>query len=279
MKITLIYPGIAQIGFDSFGRGTPTTDLMSLGLASLGAMIKANTQWVVDLIDLRKMKSWENFTREFDSRSSDVAGIYVNTVNFDFAMRCAQIAHQRGKIVIMGGPHATVAPTELLDSGTVDHLIVGEGEYAAVEVLEKLGHNSPVERVIRGENIGDLDQLPFPDRDLFDLKTRLDTSPGIFPFPHRYVGVIGSRGCSYNCGFCQPLERKIFGEKVRFRSVENVIKEIQFLKETFRPNFIMFQDDLLTQWKEWVINLCGEMRKVGIDWEGFPASTPWTRTL
>jgi hypothetical protein len=56
VKITLIYPGIAQIGFESFGRGTPTTDLMSLGLGYIGASIKRSSKNEVDLIDLRKLK-------------------------------------------------------------------------------------------------------------------------------------------------------------------------------------------------------------------------------
>ena len=100
MKITLIYPGIAQIGFKSFGRGTPTTNLMSLGLGYIGASIKANTNWDVDLVDLRKMNSWDDFTEELEKKSCDAVGIYVNTVNFDFAMTCAQIARKKRKIVI-----------------------------------------------------------------------------------------------------------------------------------------------------------------------------------
>ena len=268
MKITLIYPGIAQIGFKSFGRGTPTTNLMSLGLGYLGASIKKNTTWNVDLIDLRKMNNWENFTENLKQKSCDVVGIYVNTVNFDFATKCAEIAHKLGKIVIMGGPHAAWAPHELEEYNFVDHLITGEGEYTIVDVLEKLEKGSEITRVISGAQVEDLDQLPFPDRELFDIDDRLNNCKGIFPFPHRYLGIIGSRGCSYNCAFCQPLERKLFGRKVRFRSVKNIINEVAFLKKKYRAEFIMFQDDLLTQQKDWIIDLCSELKKLKIDWGG-----------
>jgi len=268
MKITLIYPALAQIGFNSFGRGTPTTNLMSLGLGLIGASIKKHTSWDVDLIDLRKVSGWDQFTNELIQKASDVVGIYVNTVNVDFAIHCAKIAHQNKKIVIMGGPHATLSPQELIDTGFVNHIIVGEGEITIVDMLEKIEAGSEIDTIVQGEKIENLDDLPFTDRNLFDFKGRLKRTTGIFPFPQRYVGVIGSRGCSYNCAFCQPLERKIFGNKVRFRSVENIIQEIKHLKDQYQVNFVMFQDDLLTQWKDWVMDLCGEMKKVDIAWGG-----------
>jgi radical SAM superfamily enzyme YgiQ (UPF0313 family) len=265
MKITLIYPGIAQIGFASFGRGTPTTNLMNLGLGYIGAMIKWNTNYEVDLIDLRKMKEWDDFTRELKERSCDIVGIYTNTVNFEYAMKCAEIASNMGKTVIAGGPHATLAPQELLNTGHVNHVITGEGELTIIDVLKSLNRGVSVDKVMQGKPVENLDALPFPDRELFDLEGSLKLS-GIFPYPHRYAGILASRGCYFNCSFCQPLERKLFGRRIKFRSIENVIKEVKFLKDRYRANFIMFQDDQLTQKKDWVIDLCAEMKMVKIDW-------------
>src|SRR3990172_7361564 len=109
MKISLVYPGIAQIGFKSFGKGTPTTNLMSLGLGYIAASIKKHTSYEVDLIDLRRLNGWDDFTVELNARSCDVVGIYTNTVNVEYAMKCAAIARQNKKIVICGGPHATLS--------------------------------------------------------------------------------------------------------------------------------------------------------------------------
>ena len=265
MKITLIYPGIAQIGFGSFGRGTPTTNLMNLGMGYLAACIKANGGHTVDLIDLRKLKGWDDFKRDLKERSPDIVGIYTNTVNFDFAMKCAEIAHGQGLTVLAGGPHATLDPRALLDTGHVNHVISGEGERSIVDVLDRLNRGLPVEAVVNGIAVDDLDSLPFPDRDLFDLEGALKL-PGIFPFPPRYVGVLASRGCSFNCSFCQPLERLIFGKKIKFRSVDNILREIRFLKDRYRADFIMFQDDQLTQNKKWLLDLCAELKTAGIRW-------------
>lgn len=265
MKITLIYPGLAQIGFSSFGRGTPTTNLMSLGLGYIGASIKKYTEFEVDAIDLRKLKDWDAVKRELGGRSSDMIGIYTNTVNFEYAMKCAEIAHNMGKTVIAGGPHATLAPRELLDTGNVDHIIVGEAEISIIDLLERLEKGFEAGKIIQGEPVEDLDDLPFPDRDLFDLKGRLEL-PGIFPYPPKYAGIVASRGCGFNCRFCQPLERKIFGKRLKFRSAENIIEEVLKLKEGYGVEFIMFQDDQLTQNRKWLLDLCGEIRKTGIRW-------------
>ncbi len=265
MKITLIYPGIAQIGFGSFGGGSPSTNLMNLGLGYLAASIKANSKHEVDLIDLRKLKGWDHFSRELGERSCDVVGIYTNTVNFEFAMKCAEISRAQGKRVIAGGPHATIAPEELLERGHVQHVITGEAEHTILEVLERLERGLSVERVTQGTLIEDLDSLPFPDRDLFDMDGALKLS-GIFPFPSRYVGVLASRGCYFNCAFCQPLEKKLFGKKIKFRSIDNVMREVRLLRERYRANFIMFQDDQLTQNGEWFEALCAGLKDLKILW-------------
>jgi radical SAM superfamily enzyme YgiQ (UPF0313 family) len=265
MKITLVYPGIAQIGFASYGRGTPNTNLMSLGLGYLSSSIKQNSDHAVDLIDLRKLRNWDHFKDELAARSSDIVGIHTNTVNFEYAMKCAEIAHNQKRIVIAGGPHATYAPQALMDTGNIDHVVVGEGEFAIVDLLDRLKKGRTAEPVIQGQPVENLDVLPFPDRDLFDLDRRLKL-PGVFPFPTRYVGILASRGCGSNCAFCQPLERKLFGKRIKFRSVDNIMKEVHILRDRYQANFIMFQDDQLTQKRAWLLELCGEMKKTHVLW-------------
>lgn len=265
MKITLVYPALAQVGFLSFGRGTPTTDLMSLGLGYLGAVIRERTDYQVDLVDLRKLSGWDDYRRELEDRSPDVVGVNTNTVNFDFAVKSAAIASDMGKTVIAGGPHATLAPEELLGTGHVDHVITGEAEITIVEVLDRINRGLHVDPVIQGKAVEDLDSLPFPDRDLFDMDKSLSL-PGFYPFPHRYAGILASRGCPFNCAFCQPLERKIFGKKIKLRSVDNIIGEVRLLKERYKADFIMFQDDQLTHRKSWVLDLCSEIKKLNVTW-------------
>lgn len=265
MKVTLIYPGIASIGFNSLCKGNPSTNLTGLGLAYLGASIKEKTHHQVDLIDLREMTGWDHFTSELSSRNSRLVGIHTNTVNFDFAIKCAEISKTLKKIVIVGGPHATLAPQDLLDTGYVDHVVTGEGETTFPTVLDRIESGEEIDKVIPGEPVEDLDQIPFPDRDLYNMR-RILNSQGIYPYPHRYVGIITSRGCSFNCSFCQPMERTLFGRKIRRRSVKNVIDEVVHVVDKYKANFIMFQDSTFTVNTTWILDFCHKIADLKIKW-------------
>ncbi len=72
-----------------------------------------------------------------------------------------------------------------------------------------------------------------------------------------------SRGCPFNCVFCS----KIFGQKVRWRSVENVIKELKHLKKLGAKE-IRFWDETFTIDKDYVIKLCKRIieEKINLPW-------------
>ncbi|MDH7487865.1 MAG: radical SAM protein, partial [Anaerolineae bacterium] len=67
----------------------------------------------------------------------------------------------------------------------------------------------------------------------------------------------------YNCSYCQPAERYIFGRKVRRRSVPNVLAELRLLQEQYHFNSFMFHDDCLTEDRDWVIEFCRAYRDAG----------------
>lgn len=266
MKITLIYPGIAWIGFNSLGKGGMDRNWINLGLAYIGAYLKENS-YDVDLIDLREMNNWAQAEEEIKMRKSNICGIHFNTVNYNNALRCAQIAKRNGKVVVGGGPHATIAPTELLDTGFVDYVITGEGELSFLKLLKDIEGNKVNERVIVGERVEDLNSLPFPDRDLYNIPNVIGPL-GNFPYLDNGLVIMASRGCPYKCAFCQPLQQKMFGSKVQYRSVKNVITEVKEVIKRHKVKYISFQDDTFTLRKDWVLDLCGAMKRenVQIQW-------------
>lgn len=265
MKITLVYPGIAMIGFNSLGGAGHDTISVNMGLGYIGAYVKQNSNHSVDLLDLRDLTSWEHFESELKNGKSDIVGVYTNTVNYLNSMECARIAKKLGKIVIAGGPHATLAPNDLIETGYVDCVITGEGEITFLEIVNDIEKNKKFDKIIAGKKVENLDTLPFPDRDLYNMK-RILNGPGIYPYPNRYIGVLGSRGCPYNCSFCQPLEKNLFGQVVRKRSVDNIIAEVKHLIEKYSANFIMFECDTLTFSREWFLELCAKMKQLNIKW-------------
>jgi anaerobic magnesium-protoporphyrin IX monomethyl ester cyclase len=265
MKITFVYPGIAMIGFDSLGRDSHDTISINLGLGYISSYLKNNSHHITNLIDLRDLKGWDHFESELIKRAPDLVGIYCNTVNFENSIKSARIVKNLGIRVVMGGPHATYDPESLLKTGLVDTVILGEGEISFYKVVEDLSIGRSPDRIIQGERIDNLDMIPFPDRELYNMD-RILSGPGIFPYPSRYVGILASRGCHYNCAFCQPLERKIFGRKVRTRSVNNVIEEVKEVIKKYGANFIMFECDTLTTNKSWALELCRQMSDVPVAW-------------
>lgn len=265
MKVTFVYPGITVIGFNSLGGACHDTISINLGLGYLSSYLKENSDHTTDLIDLRGLLSWDDFQAELKKRNPDVVGIYCNTVNFENSLRVAELAKSLGKFVVMGGPHATLDPESLLSSGFIDSVIVGEGEISFLRLIEDLSVGRTPARIIQGEKIADLDTIPFPDRDLYNMD-RILSGPGIFPYRSRYVGIIASRGCHYNCAFCQPLEKKIFGRKIRTRSVTNIVAEVESVIKKYNADFIMFECDTLTTNKSWALELCAAMKKFHVAW-------------
>jgi len=169
---------------------------------------------------------------------ADLVGISTITSTAPRAYALAAQIKKHGVPVVLGGPHVTWLPDEAL--GYADYVMRGEAEgsilplVTAIDKGEGLGdipglsfrvgnrnfHNP------MGERCPDLDSLPFPDFSL--LRAPLGT---IRP-------VMTSRGCPHDCSFCSVTG--MFGRAYRFRSKENVLRELR----TIDPKqVIFFYDD------------------------------------
>jgi len=162
---------------------------------------------------------------------------------------------------LFGGPHCTFYPEVIKEDG-VDGICRGEGEEAFIDYLGAIkdgknlydipnwwfkNNGEIIENPLRPVN-ENLDSIPFPDRDLFLKFKGLRNEKTAF--------VITSRGCPYNCSYCfNHAFREIYqnkGKTVRFRSVDNVIEEINEIKEKLPVEMIIFQDDTFNLNKEWL---------------------------
>ena len=162
-------------------------------------------------------------------------------------------------------------PESLLNE--TDYIVEGEGEVTICELLHSLEgkmdienvkgiwykKNGVLKRTPQRPFIQNLDDLPFPARQLLPKE--------YMNFGHTTISA--SRGCPFNCSFCQPTLRKLFGPVVRFRSPKNVVDEMEYLKTTFKIKHVKFQDDTFTARKQWVTEVCSEIlkRKLKIRWD------------
>ena len=264
MKVTLLFVGIASVGWNSLGRYPrwPEANMIHHGLASLSASLKAAGH-TVDLVDLRALRGWRHLRAEVRHRSSDVWGVSIMSPDLDIARQSIDLIRRekRDAVIVAGGVHPTVALDSLIDNLVIDYLVQGEGEIAFPALLASLARGESSPRLIHGQP-PDLDALPFVDRELFDVRAELDHSfyPGVLGLEPPLVTIVAGRGCSYNCSFCQPAERVLFGPAVRRRSVASVIAELRELHACYAFRSLMIHDDCLLEDPAWMVEFARAYR-------------------
>ncbi len=160
-------------------------------------------------------------------------------------------------ITVSGGLHPSVFPEEVLKNEYIDFVIIGEGEYRTLNLIERLNNQKSLKDIdglaykkngkiiIRKQTtvIENLDSLPFPAWHLVNLKKYFKINMPINPFPRgkRVMQILTSRGCPIRCVFCASCN--FWGAKYRTRSAENVIEEMKQLKEKLNIDEIQFADD------------------------------------
>ena len=156
---------------------------------------------------------------------------------------------------IFGGIHPTLLPEETLNNPYVDAVCIGEGERAIVELLDCLEEKKEPKvkgiwykkdgRIIKNELRmweEDLDSLPFPDWDFWDMERYFREQP----MAEGALTISTSRGCLFDCSFCsnKALSEKIPGKYFRTRSAKNIIDEIKNNKQKYKNfKFLYITDD------------------------------------
>jgi radical SAM superfamily enzyme YgiQ (UPF0313 family) len=182
--------------------------------------------------------------------------------------------------IVFGNHHATFNAERILEKYPfVDVVARGEGEYTCLELvkcLEKSGNLTDVGGItLRNKGkivstpdrplIKDVDDLPFPDRNLTDAKYT-STIFGVKVATKKFTTLISSRGCPFKCSFCGI--RKFARGVWRPRSVENVIEELEFLRSEGYEQFL-FADDNFTLNAKRVSKICRRMKEERMDIEWF----------
>jgi len=193
------------------------------------------------------------------SFSPDLIAFSSTTNLYPYVKEIAYLLKKELKVpTIIGGIHATVLPDYVLKENSFDIVCVGEGEYAMLELADRMQngrdfldienlwfkHNGKFIRNPERPLIEDLDNLPFPDKDMFYNK-------GAF---YKSVQLMISRGCLYRCSFCvNSFYFNRYGvNTLRRRSPDNIMKELKIYKEKYGPKFINFQDDVFNTSIPWL---------------------------
>ena len=167
----------------------------------------------------------------------------------------------------------------------VDYWIIGEGEFRLPRLLDELRKSKPDLSSIEGLAywkdgvaqinppkgfIEDLDSVPFPDYgnlNLFDYGNReLKYAPQVLSRKFPNAVTITSRGCPYHCIFCASAT--VTGRKVRYRSAQNVLSEIDMLYQAGSREIIFVDDNFLGNHKRAIEIMQGILeRKYVLTWK------------
>lgn len=245
--------------------------LPPIGLGYIAAYLK-NKMKDADLLFLDCLKEdcdHRRFSAYVDKVNPDLVGLTAFTMEIESALKCCEIIKSLNKkiITVIGGPHATCEPAEVLSNRHVDFIFRGESEIAFYEFIRELKDKKDFRRI---PNLGykegneimlnevkfpeDLDELPFPDYELM----RFEQYPKTYKMKYYPSGpIITARGCPFPCTFCSA--GKVSGKRFRSRSYKNVISEIKSLKERYGIREFEIWDDNFTMDKKRTHEFCDSL--------------------
>lgn len=244
------------------GSGTGITGFPHVGIAYLAAVLKKN-KISVKIFDEgigRKEKELYSLIDEFNPNVIGVTGFSYGYELMEEAVK--RLKSYRSDIsLIVGGPHVAATDGEILKTTQADFAMTGEGEITFLDFLRQLEKSksdfAQVPNLLwrKGKTIiknplaspiKDLDRIPFPDFEEFELEK--------YPcFQEKILPIITSRGCPYACNYCSV--RLSMGQGFRPRSPQNVVTELKYwYKKGFRSFDI--NDDCFTLDIKRAENIC-----------------------
>jgi len=257
-----------------------------LSLCYLAAAVENNGHQVKIIDGEARNLSIRDILDETKRYQPDMLGITATSVDFSQAEKL--IKHLKEAFpdvpIILGGTHINIFGKEVLkDTPEVDFGCIGDGEDLIQELLRVLPNDktSELEKIaglIFREN-GNLiqnslrppekiiDKYSFPARHLLknNLYYRAIPNKGY----QTTAAFMSSRGCPYSCVYCAVNE--IYGgSKVRFRSAENVLEELDYIVSVLGIKHVAFNDDCLTLRKDRIYEICDGIQRRGLNfsWEG-----------
>lgn len=248
-----------------------------LGILYIGTYLKKKSCHQITALDaqVENLNYDDSFKKRIKEANPDIAGITTMTFTLIDVIKTINLIKEAEKdlnkkiTIVVGGPHPTIFPEETANLSYVDYVIVGEGEIPFLKLVEALSRNNFDElqnikglvyqknRKIfnngMGEFIENLDELPFPDRQLLPIKKY----NSLLGQGRVVTTMLTSRGCPFQCAFC---DRPHLGKRFRFRSAQRVVDEME---ECLRLGIeeILVYDDTFTVNKERVFDICKEIIK------------------
>lgn len=195
--------------------------LPPLGLLTVAALLPSD--WAVRLLDM----SVEPL-REEDLKWADVVFVGAMQIQQESFHEVIRRAHALGKTVVAGGAYPTTDPDASADA---DCVVIGESEDLIGPLCRDLEGGTLKSRYAASDR-PDVTRSPVPRFDLLRVQA------------YQSIGVQFSRGCPFNCEFCDIIE--VFGRVPRTKPAEQLLREFDAINATgFRGMLFLVDDNFI----------------------------------
>ena len=250
-----------------------------LGLCSIAAVLKKNGYSVAIKDYALEPASDYQLADDIRQLSPAIIGISATTPSVNPGKRLAKLIKKSWPDIHIcaGGTHASNRPWEMLDGG-FDSVCIGEGEYSFLRLTEAVLKKHPIDNLpgiitqstrnapikSQWQHVENLDELPVPSFDLLPIEEyfKRKRTYGVITRSSRVLPILTTRGCPSKCTFCHSVT----GNRIRYRSPQNVVDEIELYVQQYKVKEIQILDDNFAFNREHAISICREIqeRNLGI---------------
>ncbi len=195
-----------------------------------------------DHVDILASGGYDALTKRLQDSHYDIIGVSIRNIDsVDSASPQELLSDIREAVccirkyskapIVLGGPGFSIMPERLLDYCNADYGIVGEGEKAFPQLIDRLMTGERPEQRLFSKSL-----TRFPD-------CRPSYSTEVAPYYVAHGGMLNvqtKRGCNYGCAYCSYPT--IEGKNLRYRDSAEVVQEIEHLCRQFGARYIFFTD-------------------------------------
>lgn len=272
-RVLLINPSY----FGTYGNakvGLINPVLPILGLATIAATTRKNGH-KVEIFDLSGLQyNYEVILLKIKSFKPDVVGITATTPLMNQLRDISVLIKNLNSniIVVAGGAHPSALPYETLMESMCDAVTVGESDYTFPEICNGIKLRNIKGIYYRDKNgnifqnelrplIHNLDELPMPAFDLYDVKS-YNSVPKLLARRTPVTMVEFSRGCVFKCDFC--ASKITMAQGYRKKSPKRCAEEIKYIYNLGFKEFHL-ADDIFTSDQNWASEVCNEISNLNLD--------------
>ncbi len=252
MRILFVYPNVTR-------QRSP-----QLGICMVSAVAR-DLGHTCDLFDLTIIPEGEEisaFRAKLENSNPDVLAVSCRSNEWLFVEQLFRSVDTLGTTKIFGGPHATVAPEEVIS--IADIVVRGEGEATFAELLRRLKDGTSITdtagtwvrqagTIFKNEMrdlVPVLDDLPYPYWQIFDRMHYYDSGTKSLFKGAQVVGTFEStRGCPYACSYCtNDYVKRLYKGKGKWRrqkSPERIILEMRLFRNEYGLDCVYFVDEVM----------------------------------